>query len=219
MVSLIQRVRRDTVIWAAILVGHGLLLVIVLRTESRHSLQPQPDVSAAKSFIWLSLSPGLASKRREFSPTNDRAQSPSRPSVMPVPLDPVPQPAATTPQAIPRIDWFREGQVAAAAAATDARSNRPETFSPAPQGARKPCQPTKSSMEWKEPNFGMAGSDGGLRLPYVKLGKRCVLGLGFFGCDLGELPKPNGHLLDDMHDPNRSRVSVSAVDACEQQSP
>ena len=50
MANLIQRVRRDTLIWAAILAGHGLLLAIVLRMESRQSLQPDKDVAAAMAF-------------------------------------------------------------------------------------------------------------------------------------------------------------------------
>lgn len=33
-------------------------------------------------------------------------------------------------------------------------------------------------------------------LPYMRLGDHCILSLGFFGCVVGHLPEPNGHLLD-----------------------
>jgi hypothetical protein len=45
-------------------------------------------------------------------------------------------------------------------------------------------------------------------LPYMEIGKRCAIGLGFFGCGIGELPPPNGHLFDGMDDPDRERSSV-----------
>ena len=51
-------------------------------------------------------------------------------------------------------------------------------------------------------------SETSLALPYMELGKRCVIGLGFFGCGIGKLPEPDGTLFDDMDDPNRPRDSV-----------
>jgi hypothetical protein len=49
-------------------------------------------------------------------------------------------------------------------------------------------------------------------IPHVHIGQRCVVGLGFFGCNLSKLPEANGHLLDGMQDPNRWRSSVPDVD-------
>jgi hypothetical protein len=71
------------------------------------------------------------------------------------------------------------------------------------------CDEAAKPPPWDpEPNkFGL--TDGpGLRLPFVRLGKRCVLGLGFFGCGVGKLPEANGHVLDDFRDPDRPRSSV-----------
>ncbi len=216
MASLKKRARRDTIIWLAILAGHGLLLVMFLRIEARKSPQARPDAAPAMSFVWLSPPP--VSRARDIAPAPASPLPALRRRAAPVAQAPViPPPIVPAPQATPRVDWQREAQVAVAAAARGVQSAGSNTgaFSPPPQAQRKPCVSPKSSMEWKPPRVGMAGSDGGLHLPYVVLGKRCVLGLGFFGCALGELPPANGHLLDDMHDPNRSRRSVPAVDSCD----
>ena len=45
-------------------------------------------------------------------------------------------------------------------------------------------------------------------LPYLRIGKRCIIILPFFGCGIGELPKANGHLFDGMSDPERQKSSV-----------
>lgn len=82
-----------------------------------------------------------------------------------------------------------------------------------PKVLAKPCKPKERSMEWKgqeDRRVGMAGP-----LPYVKLGKRCVLVAIFPMCVLGELPEANGHLLDDMQDPQRSRSSVPDPNVCD----
>lgn len=76
---------------------------------------------------------------------------------------------------------------------------------PPPPGCRRYRKPPPWDPEPKK--FGL--TDGpGLRLPYVRLGKRCVLGLGFFGCGFGKLPEANGHVFDDFRDPDRPRSSV-----------
>lgn len=67
------------------------------------------------------------------------------------------------------------------------------------------CRPRSYENRWK-PEPGRFGLSGGL--PYVRLGKRCAVGLGFFGCAIGNLPPPDGSLFDDMSDPNRPRSSV-----------
>jgi hypothetical protein len=209
-----RRVHRDTLVWAAILAGHGLLLVLVLRIESQSGSR-NPEAAAAKAMFWLSLTPPPVARQNSKQPV------PANPKTLPrralQPDAPAPSPPITTPEPSPRIDWSREAAVAAAAAAqaASAAADRATTLSPPPQALRKPCQPRESSMKWQPSRVGMAGTEGGLHLPYVALGKRCVIGLGFFGCAMGELPEVNGHLLDDMHDPNLSRSSVPAVDACE----
>jgi hypothetical protein len=48
-------------------------------------------------------------------------------------------------------------------------------------------------------------------IPYVRLGKRCVIALGAFGCAIGKLPEADGTLFDDMRDPNRPTSSVPDI--------
>ena len=207
-----RHVRRDAVIWAAILASHGLLLAIVLRIENQ-SQRSSTDAAAARSYIWLSLAP-ITNMSIDKQPVPVARKPLRRTQEVKSPLQVQP---VIAPKATPRIDWSREGAISAAAVARTAAAaaSKPGTFSPPANELRKPCQPRKSSVKWQPPRVGMAGADGGLHLPYVMLGKRCVLGLGFFGCDLGKLPEPNSHLLDDMHDPDLSRSAEPAVDSCE----
>ena len=70
------------------------------------------------------------------------------------------------------------------------------------------CKKKPSSFEWNaEPQ--RAGFENGL--PYVRLGKRCILILGLVGCALGAAPPANGHLFDDLKDPDRDRSSVPDI--------
>jgi hypothetical protein len=74
----------------------------------------------------------------------------------------------------------------------------------------KPCVPKKKSMEWKgEENPGLHLQNG---FPVWVVGN-CTITIGFFACT-GDVP-PNGHLLDDMKDPNRSRSSVPDPKVCD----
>ena len=68
-------------------------------------------------------------------------------------------------------------------------------------------------MEWNGKEDRRVGFASGL--PFVRLGKRCVVGLGFFACNPGELPEVNGHLLDDMKDPERATSSVPDPNVCD----
>jgi hypothetical protein len=82
---------------------------------------------------------------------------------------------------------------------------------PPPRSLRKPCEKPKSSWEWnkEEKPYALAP------LPYVKLGKRCVVGLGFFACTPQKPPEANSHLLDDMRDGKTSPSSVPDPETCD----
>jgi hypothetical protein len=105
------------------------------------------------------------------------------------------------------IDWTQEAQhVANSQAESIFKQLKLLCDEAALRGEQPPgCRQYKSPEAWvPEPKkFGIAGG-----LPYVRLGKRCVLGLGFFGCGVGKLPEPNGHVFDDMRDPDRPRSSI-----------
>ncbi|HEY0745320.1 MAG TPA: hypothetical protein VGD63_01365 [Steroidobacteraceae bacterium] len=118
--------------------------------------------------------------------------------------------AVTSPDAspsLPGIDWYQQGQQVASSQA-ESIFKELEHFCDAAalHGEHRPeCRKYEKPDPWvPEPNkFGIAGG-----LPYVRLGKRCILGLGFFGCGVGKLPEANGHVLDDMRDADRPRSSV-----------
>ena len=111
-----------------------------------------------------------------------------------------------------RVDWHAQGTQAASEAAERMHTPGPRSFGESPRSPYTTCKPRRGSWEWKpEPGkVGMAGL-----LPYVRVGKRCVVGLGFFGCALGEPPPANGKLLDDMQQDDRPRSSVPGPEHCE----
>ena len=129
------------------------------------------------------------------------------PPLVAAPLSP--ESPAAPPSGTASIDW--QTQAAEAAARQAAKTGEPGTFSPPPKPVRKPCKPRESSFEWnpEQPKAGL------LPLPYVVVGKRCVVGLGFFSCTLGELPPPNSHLFDDMKEGGERPSSVPDPNICD----
>lgn len=102
-------------------------------------------------------------------------------------------PQTGTGQPPPRVDWEREAERVARThpSALPECDDSPHFGPPLPK-----CKPPAHPFQWR-PETGRAGFVG--LLPYVRLGKRCVLGLGFFGCAVGTLPSANGHLFDDVN--------------------
>ncbi len=113
----------------------------------------------------------------------------------------------------PRVDWQAQGAQVASQAAERMHAQGARSFGESPRSPYKTCKPRRSSWEWKpEPGkVGMAGL-----LPFVRVGERCVVGLGFFGCALGEPPPANGKLLDDMKRDDRPRSSTPGSEHCEE---
>jgi hypothetical protein len=114
------------------------------------------------------------------------------------------------------IDWSLEAQRSAHRAAAADKAPQARAFGTIPASPYRPCEKRESSFKW-DPEPKKAGFAGGL--PYVQLGKRCIVGLGFFGCTLGAMPSANGTLLDDMKTENRERSSVPSSDDCLQAAP
>jgi hypothetical protein len=105
------------------------------------------------------------------------------------------------------VDWEQEAvRVADAQAVPIFKELKQLCEQAALRGEQPPgCHRYKKPDAWTpEPKkFGFIGG-----LPYVRLSKRCILGLGFFGCGVGHLPDADGHVFDDMRDPDRPRSSV-----------
>lgn len=206
-----ERRRRYAVVGVAV-GGHGLVLWLLLRAGAIPATVTPEFVS-----VWLALpSPRIVDDLPALPPKpkdTARRRSVDVPVAAQMPEAVVPTPAPVGAQAPEAVDWFGEAAKSAGKAAVRGDADSLAVFTPSPV-RRKHCVRPPSATQWKpeEKKFGFAGG-----LPYVRLGKRCVVGLGFFGCILGALPEANSHLLDGRDKANESESSVPDVDGCEPQ--
>ena len=178
--------------------GHALVVVGLLQLRLHGAWLAGPAAETRTEVMLLYPSPPVAERPgrpRIAAPVRgaSAADSPTGASI-------ATQTAAGQPT--PRVDWAGEAERVARAhpPAIPECDDRPRFGPPLPK-CRQPTHPCQWRPEPKKAGFV------GL-LPYVQLGKRCVLGLGFFGCAVGRLPDANGHLFDDVNNPDRPRGSV-----------
>lgn len=107
------------------------------------------------------------------------------------------------------IDWQREAERSARITVEQGAKSREKHIGQHPPSPFREKKKPKE-FEW-DPEPDKAGFAAGF-IPYVRIGQRCVVGLGFFGCNLSKLPEANSHLFDGMHDPDRQRSSVPDID-------
>jgi hypothetical protein len=198
-----QRLRRFAV-FTVVAGAHVLLLMLPLETERRELVEGEG--STRRTLLFFPRTPVVESGlRRDLrSPAEPRIQTNISIAVPDVTGTESPEGASAAGSAIaPSIDWSGEARRAAAAAAEKVpipdRSKCDSTGLADP--ALPNCKP-RPKFEWAPPKAGFAQG-----LPYVMLGDRCVIGLGFFGCSLGK-PPANGDLFDGMDDPDRDHSSV-----------
>jgi hypothetical protein len=114
-------------------------------------------------------------------------------------------PAGAEQESQPPTDWDLQADLAAQ-----------DIVSDLVKGEKRKCSDSPTRPPWLGPctrwgHFAWseepkrAGFQSGI--PYLRLGKGCVLVLGFVGCAFGA-SKANGHLFDDLRDPDRDRSSV-----------
>lgn len=194
--------------WAIVIGGHWLLVLLLSNIRPRDIQIPESD-SQNQSILLLDLTPPAISLPAQ-------KPSPERSAITYARERPSPDTAGGStaleaPPAIPPIDWYLEGErVVHATGAEWTEPNEPKCRASDHPGSLRPeCREPKRPSDW-EPEPEKAGFAG--LLPYVRLGKRCVIGLGFFGCGIGKLPEPNGDVFDAMNDPDRPRSSVPDVD-------
>ena len=181
-----------------------LLLLLASGLRPRDRSEPSP--------VFVSLAVALPPQPALLQPSALRAVARSDERISaPEPIEPI-ELGPPEPSLAPRVDWLGEA-TAAAGRATKPVPDAKDAFAPPPKALREPCKPRETHMEWNGHEDRRVGFSGGL--PFVKLGKRCVVGLGFFGCALGELPQGNGHILDDRMDPERSSASVPDHATCD----
>lgn len=207
---------RDCFVWAFIIGGHALLILVF--TSGKRVVQtldvPSPGVLL---LIDLPSEPEPSSS----VPVTEAPQLASVPVIMPrLPppdIDPnstaITLPEETQPEGpgSNAIDWRHEAERSAQSVVErDAKSVEKHIgeHPPVPSAFQKKKPPKE--FPW-DPEPKKAGLAAGF-IPYVVIGQRCVVGLGFFGCSLGKKPPANSHLFDGMHDPDRQRSSVPDVD-------
>ena len=205
------RTRRRNAILGLVIVVHALFVALVLRHQE--TIRVRRESSASPLIFLMPSAPvpppstTLPHKKSETHSANTLKREADVASDFAISLDSqVPSSLDALPLGL-GIDWDRE---AAAVANSQAESILKELkhlcAEAAKRGEQPPgCHKYKRPDPWSpEPKkFGFSGI-----LPYVRLGKRCILGLGFFGCGVGKLPEADGHVFDDMRDPDRPRSSV-----------
>jgi hypothetical protein len=120
--------------------------------------------------------------------------------------------AIDVPRDMPRVDWQNEAARTAQAMAPGLLKKQLRECEEArrlgkyPPGCKKPASAYNKQFEPEPNRVGIQGL-----IPYVRIGKRCVVALGGFGCMLGKLPEADGSVFDDMRDPDRPRSSVPDI--------
>jgi hypothetical protein len=189
---------RDAVAFVLVLIGHALLVFIFARVREHERIANE---STNRSTLILVDVP--AGPPRAIAPTPVRPAQMTIEVPMPPPLSRIEDVEPAVQPSTPSIDWRGEAAQSARNAIQD-RKVSPRGFEEKAPAVRVPkVRPFK----W-DPSPGRFGFAGGL--PYMELGKRCAIGLGFFGCAIGELPPPDWHLFDEMNNPHRDRGSVPA---------
>jgi hypothetical protein len=198
----------------AVIAAHLLVLMLLSRTRPNRSEGVGLNVQQPEALQLLDLAsapipavpksePNLSHKKR-LRPQHDAD----------IPLGPPPGTIAEIPPDKPSIDWGLEAErVAKATADQMAQHGEPscdDFYASKEPGLWLPkCKKRIPGFAW-DPEPKKAGFIG--IFPYVRLGKHCIVGLGFFGCAIGKLPEANGHLFDHMDDPDRNHPSVPDID-------
>jgi hypothetical protein len=201
---------------AIVLGGHVLFLLLLSSSRPRDdSSDSDPQERTVLLFLNLSIpeeepepepQPEPQHDRVSTSRMRERAASDTSDEATSIHED-----APSTARG--RVDWYSEAEVVAKDRGAEllvmqdkncehTQSDRPGSM--LPKCGKKPKPPREWEPEPKR--FGLEGL-----LPFVRINERCVIGLGFFGCALGKMPEPDGHLFDDMKDPDRPTSSVPDI--------
>jgi hypothetical protein len=208
-----QQFRRFGIL--AIVVGGHILLVLLITSQRASDARKQSSLPLVRTVLVFLAEPRRELPRKIPEPTIEAPPRRNRPgdkSTEATNTNDDNGAAAGAPAGIPQIDWRKEAEVTIGSMAPRiAKEMAGKCMEAKRSGAAPPVGCKKDSYEpdWK-PEPGRFGSSG--LFPFVRLGERCVVGLGFFGCALGKLPQPDGTLLEDMRDPNRPTSSVPDID-------
>jgi hypothetical protein len=199
---------RQGVVIVAVLTLHVLfLLALLMRGSPRVIAQGSTQRVPVLFFIENQTRPEVVPPA-SITPSQPVLRSVPPATIVDSGVSGEPASSTTPPAGAPTIDWRTQAARSATAAVDEAirqetrkcdPSERPNSFLP-------PCTRREHKFEWKEPRVGFSGG-----LPFIRLGERCAVGLGFFGCGFGAKPPANGDLFEHMDDPERDRSSVPAL--------
>jgi hypothetical protein len=153
-------------------------------------------------IVFLSLPKTIAAASPRASQRNTRPLRTRVPAAVPPIAPAAPDTAITLPQAA-RIDWAHEAETVAQARAAAQPGGRICAKGEMPDPRRPNCTKAPHAFEWN-PETPRIGVDG--IFPYVRVGDSCIVSLGFFACH--EKMPANGHLFEEMKNPNRPESSV-----------
>jgi hypothetical protein len=184
---------------AAVLSAHAVAVWFLV--ELRHTARPEVATVPMEVLIeWPEpATPVHPPASHELSGT------PGRKAAGRQPAPPAP-PDIGAPITLPGIDW----DAAAAAVANDiagdwgAREARRCDDSGKPDSWLPKCRKPSAPIQWQLPRAGFIEG-----LPYLRLGKRCMLVLGMVACQGNTAA--NSQLFDAMKDPDRDRSSVPDI--------
>ncbi len=218
-----SRELRAAAVWAVAVSGH-LLLVMAFLSANRSALRMLAATPSGPLLVLIDIAPrpwipqqslttdeGDARARRlarQAASTGPAVSNPVPPSaVVPVSVET----PAVQPRAAVHVDWQRESELVGKRVGAAAATPSVGSFTPPPAPATHVCEKPKQHSPWNR-ELKRAGFIGAL--PYVRVGKRCLVGLPFFGCAIGHLPEPDGALFTDMGAVDRSRSSVPDIPDC-----
>jgi hypothetical protein len=205
-----QKPGRALVVWLVVIGTHTLLIYGMVRND-QVVIPIEVRTVANVELTWIppsTVPPGDAATPA----TRERPRTLARQAAEVDDLaEPVLPPVVPVPTAPPSTDWHTAAERAARLATTgDRKSTR--DFTSSPTSPYRDCERKMNNFEWK-PDAHRTGWANGL--PYVRAGKRCVVGLGFFGCKLDpELPPPDGELFADMNTANQMDGTVPGPQDC-----
>jgi hypothetical protein len=192
------------------------VLLILVFTGGKRQLQQMPADAESPGVLMLLDLPEQPSNPELVSEAPQLASIPVITPRLPQPkIDPestaitLPEEETEKGPGTNAIDWQTEAERSAHAVVERGAKSREKRIGEHPPSPFREKKKPKE-FDW-DPEPGRVGVASGF-IPYVRIGQRCVVGLGFFGCNLSKLPQANGHLFDGMHDPDRERSSVPEID-------
>lgn len=209
---------RKGIAWVIVIGGHVLLMMVLTFDSARPRIRgvSEPESSEPTILMFLDLPPPEEEEpAQQPQPERTPLTRPRERTVASASSDTaitLPPGEADSPATRSSVDWYRQAEEVAKDHADELMAYNKTPCAP-DQSDRsgsllEKCRKRVKPHEWQpeEGRFGMSGL-----LPFVRLGKRCAVGLGFFGCALGKLPEADGHLFDDLQDPDRQTSSVPDI--------